>query len=150
MQDPVELRAAASRYRRLVAGICDRQAIQALNELADEYDTLAAALEKEDFVRRRAYEIWEEQGVPTAYAPSIGQWQSRSWSTGANGTGNRLGSEPAAVPGGSNLSCGATCADNPEQHPAARRVLRLIWEARSWTWGRPAGVRCKPPSGALS
>jgi hypothetical protein len=62
--DPVELRAVASRYRRLVTGITDRQAIQALNELADEYDALAAALQKEDAIRRRAYEIWEEQGRP--------------------------------------------------------------------------------------
>src|SRR3954453_20259621 len=64
MPDPVELRAAARRYRRLVAGFTARQAIHAFNELADEYETLAAALEKEDSVRRRAYEIWEAQGRP--------------------------------------------------------------------------------------
>src|SRR4051794_10633721 len=62
MQDPVELRAAASRYRRLAAGIIDQKAIHALIELAAEYDALAVALERESFVRRRAYEIWEEQG----------------------------------------------------------------------------------------
>jgi hypothetical protein len=64
MQDPGALRAAASGYRRLVTGISDRQAIQALNELAGEYDALATVLEMEDFVRRRAYEIWEERGRP--------------------------------------------------------------------------------------
>jgi hypothetical protein len=101
MQDPGELRAAASRYRRLEAGISDRQAIQALNELADEYDALAAALEKEDFVRRRAYEIWEEQGRPHGLHAQHwamaeqelehgGQWREQPTQLGAGSSSRRV------------------------------------------------------------
>ena len=62
MKSPHELRRDAERYRRLVAGVDDRRAIEAITELAAEYDELAAARERR--IRRRAYEIWEEQGRP--------------------------------------------------------------------------------------
>jgi hypothetical protein len=62
MKSPHELRRDAERYRRLVAGVDDRRAIEAITELAAEYDELAA--ERERRIRRRAYEIWEEQGRP--------------------------------------------------------------------------------------
>ena len=62
IKSPHELRRDAERYRRLVAGVDDRRAIEAITELAAEYDELAA--ERERRIRRRAYEIWEEQGRP--------------------------------------------------------------------------------------
>jgi hypothetical protein len=62
MKCPHELRREAERYRRLVAGVDDRRAIEAITELAAEYDRLAAVLDRERLVRRRAYEMWEEQG----------------------------------------------------------------------------------------
>ena len=62
MKSPHELRRDAERYRRLVAGVDDRRAIEAITELAAEYDELAA--ERERRIRRRAYEMWEEQGRP--------------------------------------------------------------------------------------
>ena len=64
MKCPRELRREAERYRRLVAGVDDRRAIEAITELAAEYDELAAVLDRERRVRRRAYEMWEEQGRP--------------------------------------------------------------------------------------
>jgi Protein of unknown function (DUF2934) len=64
MNCPHELRREAERYRRLVAGVADRRAIEAITELAAEYDELAAVLDRERLVRRRAYEMWEEQGRP--------------------------------------------------------------------------------------
>ena len=59
MKSPHELRRDAERYRRLVAGVDDRRAIEAITELAAEYDELAA--ERERRIRRRAYEMWEER-----------------------------------------------------------------------------------------
>jgi Protein of unknown function (DUF2934) len=65
MKSPHCLRREAERYRRLATGIDDRRAIEALRELAAEYDELAATLlEREQSVRRRAYEMWEQQGRP--------------------------------------------------------------------------------------
>lgn len=46
MESPLELRQRAERYRRLALSATDRQAIEALKELATEYDALAAALEE--------------------------------------------------------------------------------------------------------
>jgi hypothetical protein len=43
--DPYALRAKAEHYRQLASGILDPKAIEALLELADEYDALAAELE---------------------------------------------------------------------------------------------------------
>ena len=47
MKMPHELRSEAQRYRRLVVGITDRRATEALKELATEYDELAGHLERE-------------------------------------------------------------------------------------------------------
>ena len=44
MKCPRELRREAERYRRLVAGVDDRRAFEAITELAAEYDELAAVL----------------------------------------------------------------------------------------------------------
>jgi hypothetical protein len=62
MKTPQELQREAERYRRLATTIDDRRAIEALRELAAECDELAVVLEREQRVRRRAYEIWEQQG----------------------------------------------------------------------------------------
>jgi hypothetical protein len=62
MHDLIELRAAASRYRRLLTGITDRQTLCALAELADEYDAVAEALERENLTRQRGHEVWEAIG----------------------------------------------------------------------------------------
>jgi hypothetical protein len=59
-----ELRQRAAHYRGLKARISDRRALQALNELADEFETKAVALERRCRVRERAYGIWIERGRP--------------------------------------------------------------------------------------
>jgi Protein of unknown function (DUF2934) len=64
MKTPHELRREAQRYRQLATDIDDRRAIEALRELAAEYEELAVVLEREQLVRGRAYEIWEEEGRP--------------------------------------------------------------------------------------
>jgi hypothetical protein len=64
MKSPHELRRDAERYRRLVAGVDDRRAIEAITELAAEYEELAEVVEQERRIRRRAYEMWEDQGRP--------------------------------------------------------------------------------------
>jgi hypothetical protein len=45
MDHPDDLRATAERYRRLAKFITDMQALEALAELADEYEALADRLE---------------------------------------------------------------------------------------------------------
>jgi hypothetical protein len=45
---PDELREKAARYRQMAANLADRNAINALHELADEYEALAARLEVAD------------------------------------------------------------------------------------------------------
>ena len=45
MESPDELRQRADRYRRMALSVTDEQAIEALKELAAEYDALAATLE---------------------------------------------------------------------------------------------------------
>jgi Protein of unknown function (DUF2934) len=65
MNTPHELQRAAERYRRLTTGIDDRRAIEALRDLAAEYEELAIVLGREPLVRRRAYKIWEQQGRPS-------------------------------------------------------------------------------------
>jgi hypothetical protein len=45
MESSDELRQRAERYRRIAHSITDGQAVEALNELAAEYDALAATLE---------------------------------------------------------------------------------------------------------
>ena len=53
MKSPHELRREAERYRRLVAGVDDRRAIEAITELAAEYEELAEVLEQEHRSRAR-------------------------------------------------------------------------------------------------
>ena len=45
MESPQQLRARAERYRYLASIVSDAQAIEALRELATQYDAAAAALE---------------------------------------------------------------------------------------------------------
>jgi hypothetical protein len=45
METPDELRDKATRYRSLKGNLTDQRVLQALTELADEYDTLAAKLD---------------------------------------------------------------------------------------------------------
>ena len=52
-EDPEALRAKAEHYRELATDIMDPKAIEALLELADEYDALAAELEAHLTVRAR-------------------------------------------------------------------------------------------------
>jgi len=46
MESPLELRRRAEHYRRLAWNLTDRQAIEALKELAEEYEALAEALDE--------------------------------------------------------------------------------------------------------
>jgi hypothetical protein len=64
MEKPGELRQRAAHYRGLKARVSDRRALQALSELADEFEMTAAELEKRCLIRRRAFEIWIERGCP--------------------------------------------------------------------------------------
>jgi hypothetical protein len=59
-----ELRQRAERYRRLKMQIGDPAAVQALSELADEFDTTAEELERRHRIRERAHEMWIERGCP--------------------------------------------------------------------------------------
>jgi hypothetical protein len=61
---PGDLREQARRYRRLASGISDRRTVEAITELAAEYEAAAAAMERLNLIRKRAYQIWEEQGRP--------------------------------------------------------------------------------------
>jgi hypothetical protein len=64
MKRSAELRQRADHYRALKGRTADRQASQALGELADEFEMTAAALERRCRVRKRAHEIWIERGCP--------------------------------------------------------------------------------------
>jgi hypothetical protein len=61
---PGDLRERARRFRQLATGINDHRVLKAIAELAAEYGAVAAALERLNLIRRRAYLIWEEQGRP--------------------------------------------------------------------------------------
>jgi hypothetical protein len=64
MQRVGELRQQAERYRRLRRQISDPRTVHAICELAGEFETTAAELEKRHHVRERAREIWIERGRP--------------------------------------------------------------------------------------
>jgi hypothetical protein len=59
-----ELRRQAERYRRLNRQISDPAAVQAITDLAGEFEMTAAELEKHHHIRERAHAIWIEQGHP--------------------------------------------------------------------------------------
>jgi Protein of unknown function (DUF2934) len=59
-----ELRQQAERYRRLKQQISDPAAMQAICDLAGEYEMTAAELEKHQQTCERAHEIWIERGRP--------------------------------------------------------------------------------------
>jgi hypothetical protein len=61
---PGDLREQARRFRQLASGISDRRTLEAITELAAEYEAVAAAVERLNLIRKRAYQIWEEQGRP--------------------------------------------------------------------------------------
>jgi hypothetical protein len=64
VKSPGDLRERARRFRRLAFGIDDRRTLEAIAELAGEYEAVAAAVDRLNLVRKRAYQIWEEQGRP--------------------------------------------------------------------------------------
>ena len=64
MKKSSELRQLAERYRRLKNQIIDPRAVQALCDLAGEFEMTATALDERQLVRERAHEIWVEQGRP--------------------------------------------------------------------------------------
>jgi hypothetical protein len=64
VKSPGGLRERARHFRQLASGITDRRTLEAIRELAAEYEAVAAAVERLNLIRRRAYQIWEEQGRP--------------------------------------------------------------------------------------
>jgi hypothetical protein len=76
MKDATQLRKDAEHYRWLAAGFADRRTVEAITELAAEYETTAQMLEdnqktagddtpeKSAQIRVRAYQMWKEQGCP--------------------------------------------------------------------------------------
>jgi hypothetical protein len=64
VKSPGGLREQARHFRQLASGITDRRTLEAIRELAAEYEAVAAAVERLNLIRRRAYQIWEEQGRP--------------------------------------------------------------------------------------
>ena len=64
MKSPNDLREHARHLRQLAPAINDRRTLEAIAELAAEYEAVAAAVERFNLVRKRAYQIWKEQGRP--------------------------------------------------------------------------------------
>ena len=64
VKSPGDLREQARHLRQLASGIADRRTLEAIAELAAEYEAVAAAVERFNLVRKRAYQIWKEQGRP--------------------------------------------------------------------------------------
>ncbi|HEY2016742.1 MAG TPA: DUF2934 domain-containing protein [Bryobacteraceae bacterium] len=62
-----ELRQRAERYRLLKRDISDPKAVQAMSELAAEYEMTAEDLERQHHIRERAREIWIEHGRPEGH-----------------------------------------------------------------------------------
>jgi hypothetical protein len=54
----------ASELRRLQGQINDQRAMQAISDLAAEDEMTAAEQEQHCRIRKRAYEIWLEEGCP--------------------------------------------------------------------------------------
>ncbi len=59
-----ELRQRAERYRRLTRQISDPAAVQAICELAGEFEITAEELERRQRISERAHDIWIERGCP--------------------------------------------------------------------------------------
>ena len=59
-----ELRQRAERYRLLKRDITDPKAVQAISELAAEYELTAEELERQHHIRKRAHELWMARGCP--------------------------------------------------------------------------------------
>jgi hypothetical protein len=59
-----ELRQRAERYQRLKQQITDPAAVQAITDLAGEYEMTAAEPERRPHTRERAHAIWIEWGRP--------------------------------------------------------------------------------------
>jgi hypothetical protein len=62
MRSSDDLRERARRYQRLAAQYPDQRTVQALTELAAEYEATAAAMERWELTRVRAHQMWEKQG----------------------------------------------------------------------------------------
>jgi hypothetical protein len=59
-----ELRQQAERYRQLRKQISDPAAVQAICDLAGEFEVTAAGPERRHHIRERAHETWVERGRP--------------------------------------------------------------------------------------
>jgi predicted NAD-dependent protein-ADP-ribosyltransferase YbiA (DUF1768 family) len=59
-----ELRQQAEHYRQLRKQINDPAAVQAICDLAAEFEVTAAELGRRHHIRERAHEIWAEHGRP--------------------------------------------------------------------------------------
>jgi hypothetical protein len=64
MKRASELRQQAERYRQLRRQISDPAAVQAICDLAGQFEVTAAELETRHHIRERAHEIWIERGRP--------------------------------------------------------------------------------------
>lgn len=67
MDDKTNLLWKANKYRKLARWIGDRETVQRILALAEELIERARALAKptEEKIRKRAREIWEDNGRPT-------------------------------------------------------------------------------------
>ena len=67
MDDKANLLAKANKYRKLARWIGDHETVQRILALAEELIQKARALVKpaEERIRKRARQIWEENGRPT-------------------------------------------------------------------------------------
>jgi Protein of unknown function (DUF2934) len=94
MRNASDLRQRAERYRGMRRQISDPRAVQAMCELASEYEMTAAELELRCRIRERARQIWIERGRPEGR--DIENWleAEREMATGqqnANAEPNRSG-----------------------------------------------------------
>ena len=64
MSSARELRQRAERFLRLRRLIGDPAAEKAIREVASELEMTAEQLERQEFIRERAHEIWIEHGCP--------------------------------------------------------------------------------------
>jgi hypothetical protein len=59
---PVRISRINAKLVGLASGINGRRTLEAITELAADYD--AVAVDRFNLIRKRAYQIWEEQGRP--------------------------------------------------------------------------------------
>jgi hypothetical protein len=67
MKKASDLRQRAERYRGMKRQIIDPIAVQAMSDLANEYEMTAEQLERQCRIRERAHAIWVERGRPEGH-----------------------------------------------------------------------------------